>query len=64
MHKQLLDLGLSCEDLGKTSVHLSIAAKEAPPEVNLTRQWLDLQYIHTSHSFPRLVFHENARFVG
>ena len=33
VHKQLLELGLSCEDLGKTSVHLSIAAKEAPAEV-------------------------------
>eukprot|EP00904_Undaria_pinnatifida_P008854 jgi/Undpi1/5099/HiC_scaffold_19.g08451.m1 len=32
VHRQLLDLGLSCEDLGKTSVHLSIAAKEAQPE--------------------------------
>ncbi|CAM9953063.1 unnamed protein product, partial [Laminaria digitata] len=32
VHKQLLDLGLSCEDLGKTSVHLSIAAQEAPAE--------------------------------
>ncbi|CAM9138592.1 unnamed protein product [Scytosiphon promiscuus] len=32
VHGQLLELGLSCEDLGKTSVHLSVAAQEAPEE--------------------------------
>lgn len=37
VHKQLCDLGLSCEDLGKTSVHLSITAQEAPPEVMTMR---------------------------
>lgn len=34
VHGQLLELGLSCEDLGKTSVHLSVAAQEAPEEVS------------------------------
>lgn len=33
VHRQLLELGLSCEDLGKSSVHLSLAAQEAPAEV-------------------------------
>lgn len=33
VHRQLLELGLSCEDLGKTSVHLSVQAQEAPAEV-------------------------------
>ncbi|CAN0266003.1 unnamed protein product [Ectocarpus fasciculatus] len=32
VHRKLLELGLSCEDLGKTSVHLSVAAQEAPEE--------------------------------
>ncbi|CAM9143674.1 unnamed protein product [Ectocarpus sp. 8 AP-2014] len=32
VHRKLLELGLSCEDLGKTSVHLSVAAQEAPAE--------------------------------
>ncbi|CAM9731002.1 unnamed protein product, partial [Hapterophycus canaliculatus] len=32
VHGQLLELGRSCEDLGKTSVHLSVAAQEAPAE--------------------------------
>lgn len=33
VHRKLLELGLSCEDLGKTSVHLSVQAQEAPAEV-------------------------------
>lgn len=41
VHRQLLDLGLSCEDLGKTSVHLSVQAQEAPAEVCMLsrRRW-------------------------
>lgn len=37
VHKRLLELGRSCEDLGKTSVHLSVAAKEAPAQVILLK---------------------------
>lgn len=37
VHEQLLDLGLSCEDLGKCSVHLAVAARDAPAEVKEKR---------------------------
>lgn len=62
VHRQLLDLGLSCEDLAKTSVYLSIAATEAPAEVKIKIRWVrELGQPIISHSFGRPRAHSVSR---